>query len=469
MATSWKLYDLIDFEEILQKKDQPRLSTETTKILKKSLRDLPQSSESEKRRIGLYNWYQHVKDETDTEAATKLTFALKLLTLILCLVGFCLGFALINGMIEQVTIEGKGVNIWKFLTFTLGVQTILLIISIFSWLLFNRKREKLAFFEQIIAAIAKKIAGSKGTKVLNQVTQAGNSYSDIISLRLAKITQLAAIFFNLGLLVGLATSLFFLEIGFFWSSTIESISRPQLLSLTEFLSLPWKSFYPDAVPTEQALELTQLQIGRLNPEGKPQFWYPFLFCVIAFWGLLPRVLLYVFSLFSETIALKKLTFMERRHRDLWRTITHVSSETRHNSASDDVIIISIGGMEATTEEIRPFLLQQLRVSPLKRFETGVLEGEEGTAAIDAIKLSKKGVVLLVEGWNLSPKYIQNLHLKIRKQMPKLPISYLVFGAIKEGRYYSPEASEFNQWKETIAMLADPEAETICYNPANVHG
>lgn len=469
MAISWKLYDLIDFEEILQRKDQPQLDADATKILKTSSHDSPQTSESEKRSLGLYHWYNHVKNKTDTEAATKLVFALKLLTVILSLAGFCLGFVLINGLIEQVTIEGKGINIWKFLTFTLGVQTLFLIISIFSWLLFNRKREKLAFFEQIIAAIAKKMAGSKGAKVVNQVTQAGNSYSGIMSWRIAKITQLAAIFFNLGLLVGLATSLFFLEIGFFWSSTIENISRPQLLSLTEFLSLPWKGFYPEAVITEQALELTQLQIGRLNPEGKPQFWYPFLFCIIAFWGLLPRVLLYGFSCFSEARSLKKLTFMERRHRNLWRSLTHVSSEIKHDTAADEVIIISVGGIEATTEEIRPFLLQQLRVSPLKRFETDVLEGEESVTAIEAIKLSKKGVVLLVEGWNLSPKYIQNLHLKIREQMPKLPISYLVFGTIKEGRYYSPEASEFNQWKETIAMLADPEAEAISYNPTNVHG
>ena len=186
------------------------------------------------------------------------------------------------------------------------------------------------------------------------------------------------------------------------------------------------------------------------------------------WAFLPRLLMTGFCALREKRELKRLSFMEKRHRELWRKLTpRVNSAVQVHNPSDGVVLIDVGGTEVETAELRPFLLQHVRVNPTQRFTAGVLNDDQKEEAFASLKEAKRGVVMLVESWSLSPKQLTPLHNKLREYIGDLHIFYLVLGLPKDGVTQAPDANELEQWEHFVVELNDGEAEVIAYNPSSV--
>ena len=126
---------------------------------------------------------------------------------------------------------------------------------------------------------------------------------------------------------------------------------------------------------------------------------------------------------------------------------------------DGVELLDVGGLGLETAEIRPFLLQKLRVNPEKKYAVGVLDASEEQEAWAAMRTAPCGVVMLVEGWSLSPKQMVALIGKIRGEAgADTVLRVLVLGDGIE----APSEEDFQIWQEFIDGLRDPRLECVAY-------
>jgi hypothetical protein len=112
-------------------------------------------------------------------------------------------------------------------------------------------------------------------------------------------SQLFSFCFNIGVLLAAFYMIFFSDLAFAWSTTlnIRSTTFQHMLSV---LSWPWHTLFPDAVPSLELVEISRyyrLEEGSLGngstaSELAVQLgqWWPFLITAIICYGLLPRLL-----------------------------------------------------------------------------------------------------------------------------------------------------------------------------------
>ncbi len=463
MPSRWTLPDLASLEELLI---APKVTSDHQAHVKESLQKGTKQSEGDQRKQGIQSWFKLAHQESQSDTSQKLSLSLALIRWIIILASAVAGVGLISSLIERVGVtEGQAYNVWKLLVIPIAGQWFFLLLTLLSWTLLRKGKRKTTLVEELTGAAVKALSGTAGARGWNALYRAGASYRSILSWRLARLTQWGAVAFNLGLIVGFLGILLFLEINFFWATTLDNFGLPQLLLVTETLATPWHWLNASWTPTKEQLLVTQLQIGELNAKGNPAYWYPFILGCLICWGLLPRIVLLCFCYLMERKALDKLTFMEKRHRDLWRKLTPRVRETpSYDTAQDGIILIDVGGAAPSTEEIRPFLLQQLRVNPVERYRAGVIEGNEREQALKSLQKAQRGVILLTESWDLSPKQLQSLHHGLRDIIKDRVIYYLVLGLPKGGVTQAPTEAELTEWHHYIAELQDSETELIPYNP-----
>jgi len=107
------------------------------------------------------------------------------------------------------------------------------------------------------------------------------------------------------------------------------------------------------------------------------------------------------------------------------------------------------------DEVRPFLLQEMRVNPTKRHSLGLLDERKEEEAIEAVRASEQGVVFLAEGWNLSPKQMQKNYERVKQALAgerERMIWFLVMGT----------EEEYGEWVKFVDGLRDELVEVIHY-------
>ena len=111
--------------------------------------------------------------------------------------------------------------------------------------------------------------------------------------------QAAALWFALGLLVGLLATVVTQDIAFAWSTTL-SISSERFAEWLRLFSLPWHTLWPEAVPSSDLIahsryfrlggHIDRTLIAQAQELGQ---WWKFLVATVLAYTVLPRVVLYV--------------------------------------------------------------------------------------------------------------------------------------------------------------------------------
>jgi hypothetical protein len=111
--------------------------------------------------------------------------------------------------------------------------------------------------------------------------------------------QLAAIGFNIGVLVTSFSLVAATDLAFGWSTTLDLQPR-DVAAATDTLSAPWAAWLPQAVPSAELIEHSRF--FRLEHVATPAReaeaftgWWPFLLVSIIAYGLLPRLTLWIFA------------------------------------------------------------------------------------------------------------------------------------------------------------------------------
>jgi len=129
---------------------------------------------------------------------------------------------------------------------------------------------------------------------------------------------------------------------------------------------------------------------------------------------------------------------------------------------DGVLVLDVGGSGFQQDVMRPFLLQKLRVHPASWHTTAVLDPGAEEEATSALALAPAGVVLLAEGWALSPARMTALHSQIRSTAgTEAPVKFLIANEVG-GSPARATAEEMEQWERFVDSLRDPHAEVYFY-------
>lgn len=449
----WTLGNLVDFEQALA------TPTGTPPAVRVAVVAASRGLEAAAaRRAGLRVWLAEMKE---TAAGRKFSAALSVVGGGLSLVTFLGGISAVLGMLERAR---GGINVTLFLAILIGGQWLVLILAAVAWLVRRRAAESFSSVQAVAGRLARRLAGNRDDAWWNRLMDTGGAPRAAVLWRLARLVQAAGVSFNLGILCGLAGLVLVKHVGFYWETTTELAMRSALETSVRFLSAPWAAWWPDAVPSARVIEASRWLPGRdagLAPG--PAAWWEFLLAATLFWGLLPRAILWTLAGHAGRQALARLDFQGRHHRALWREITGTDRIETDELPLDGVLVLDVGGCGLTAEALRPFLLRRLRVHLAAWLPVAVLDAGAEDEAARALAKAPAGIVLLAEGWSLSPARMLALHGKVRSSAgAETPVKFLVANVGTDHQPAAPTAEERREWTRFVDSLRDPAAEVYFF-------
>ena len=449
----WTLEKLVDLEQAAV--SPPATAPEVRALVVTAIRGC---EGADARRVGLGVWLE----ETGAKSAGRtFTFALSLVGGVLALLMLVAGISAVQGMLDS---ERGGINVTLFLAVLIGGQWLVLLLASVTWLLRRRAAEGFSGIQAVAGKLARRLAGNRDDTWWHNLTNSGGAPRAVILWRLARTAQAAGVFFNLGILLGLAGLVLVRHVGFYWETTTELAMQSFLEKSVAFLSVPWSVVWPEAVPNAAIIDASRWLPGR--PTGLPPgaaAWWEFLLMVTLVWGLLPRAMLWLLAWSAGWKSLAALDFQGRHHRVLWREITgHERTET-HEKPLDGVLVLDVGGSGLSEISLRPFLLRRLRVHPTAWKSVAVLAPGAEQEAAESLAQAPAGVVLLAEGWALSPPRMIHLHRQIRSSAgPEISVKFLIANVDPDLQPTLVTAAERHEWTRFVDSLRDPATEVFFF-------
>jgi hypothetical protein len=170
----------------------------------------------------------------------------------------------------------------------------------------------------LTALFRKSLARMMGADEAGRFLARRSLYAGVERWVLFRAMQLGAAAFNLGAIATFVAAVSFTDLAFAWSTTLQ-VGAEGLQRFCEALSLPWKTWLPDAVPSGALVEATQyfrLDAAYVNAPAGTRVqdaalaggWWPFLLMCLLVYGLLPRLMLVVWSSLGLNRAFRKLPF-----------------------------------------------------------------------------------------------------------------------------------------------------------------
>ena len=368
----------------------------------------------------------------------------------------------ISGVIGMVNPQIHGLHILLFLTGLIGGQWLVLAIATLAWAVRSRSSGAFSGVQGLIASIVRRLAGNRENPWWERVMRDGGAARSALLWRIARLAQSAGIFFNIGIVCGLCGLFFAKDLRFYWESTTDSAMAESLRSLTHWLSLPWRAWLPAAVPDAGEIGHSRWHPGGALPATGPVWWY-FSLMVTACWGMLPRLILWWVAWRAGRKALERLDFQSRGHRVLWRELTGSGRVETDEKPLDGVLVLDVGGSGIRPESLRGFLLRRLRVNPTSWHPVAVMDPGAETLAARALATAPAGVVLLAEGWALSPPRMRVLHDRVRSQAGKdVPVKFVIANTGYHHAPAPPDRDERREWERWVDSLKDPMAEVFFY-------
>ncbi|WAC19609.1 DUF2868 domain-containing protein [Luteolibacter sp. SL250] len=371
----------------------------------------------------------------------------------------------IGANVVRILVDQKigGMNVVHYLAVVLGSQWLVLVVALAAWLFRRRSASGFTGVQAAMGGFLRKLTKDHEGRLWGRIMDGGPFPKAALLWRLASFAQLFGVWFNVGIISVLGLFVLTKNIGFHWETTTEEAMRASLVSFVHFLSLPWVAVFPAAVPDAVTIDATRLlpaAAGSLPPG--PAAWWLFLLMATVVWGLLPRLVLWAAAATASRRALASIDFQARHHRALWRDLAGVDRAENDEKPLDGVLVLDVGGSGFQMEIMRPFLLQKLRVHPASWQTTAVLDPGAEKEAAAALALAPAGVVLLAEGWALSPPRMTALHSQIRTAAGStVPVKFLVANEVG-GSPERPTVEEIAQWERFVDSLRDPRAEVYFY-------
>lgn len=255
------------------------------------------------------------------------TAALGGLRAVLAVAGLLLGWGAVTAVLRYT--GGHPVNVWDFLLAFVGVQLLLLLFLALSFLLPAAAADApfLGAFRALFGAVYPRLAArglgggerAEEWRLLWHRLRARRSlYHRAEPWVLLGLGQAFGVAFNAGALLGFARLVVFSDVAFSWSTTLLELDPARFHDVADLLSAPFGWALPDAVPSLALVEATRYSrlegaylLSGAGRAARPELvggWWPFLAAALAFYGLLPRLLLLALARWRVSRFLARLPF-----------------------------------------------------------------------------------------------------------------------------------------------------------------
>ncbi len=303
------------------------------------------------------------------------------------------------------------------------------------------------------------------------------------------LLQLFGCGFNIGTLAATLFKVSLADIAFGWQSTLQI--DPQLLAAAvRWIALPWSWFVPTSVayPTAAQIEGSRiiLKEGIYHlTTGNLVAWWPFLTLAVFTYGLLPRLLLFLFGSYQLRRKLKSLRFDSARFRQLQQRMLNPILETGLQAQTSDAGFSNVQ-REQTGSQTAPCVAgARLLLVPDELWNnvnmtrlTDCLEPHEGNGPYHSLRIgaqdqsaedlytqiaralhenSAAGILLLQEAWQPPIMELLDLFRRIRHELPRqYPISVALIGKpAADSILTRANPQDLKVWRKSLQALGDP--------------
>jgi len=449
----WTLRDLIDFEQALAASPSP------TEAEKRALAAaIAGASGAAQKHSGWRIWLETRRQVAPLQTGRKFLNTLHAVTTGMAFLAITAGASTVLGLWDRAR---GGINVSLFLALILGIQWLVLLGALLAGILHRKTGEAFTVFQGWLAALARKFSGEKDAVWWRRLMEETQARKALLWL-LARSVQTIGVSFNLGALGALAGLIMFHNVGFYWETTTEDTMRSGLERTVKILSTPWAAIDRASVPDAFTIGETRLTSTSPHhlPPG-PREWWRFLLWSVVLWGMAPRWILRGACAWQERRALKAFEFESRHHRAAWRTWFGGDARSEILSGpADGALVIDVGGAGFSQDLLRPFLLRRLRVNPVAWERIGVLDASSEQSAREALSRAAAAIVLLAEGWALSPRQIEALLDRVAAVKENRRVILLIGNALPDGTMRDPSPEERRTWQNFHDGLAGSEIELI---------
>ena len=313
------------------------------------------------------------------------------------------------------------------------------------------------------------------------------------------LMQVFAVCFNMGVLLSLILKVIVSDLAFGWQSTLQ-FSAQAFHQAVVLFSLPWSWFVPPdlAHPTIEQIEGSRIVlkdgIYHLSTSGMIS-WWPFLCFAIAFYGLLPRVILLLTGIIGQRRAIARIDFQTAECDQLIRNLTtpkirtsgspiepaldseSFSSTIQQNDILDnpplpatDNPIIAI--VPDDIDESCPIDKLQARITRVTghRLVQKISFGAEAMQSIESIQEilnltpenRNAGILVLQEAWQPPIREALLFLVLLRKTIGNQTIIQIgLIGKPQPATIFTlPDSNDMKTWKQAVASLGDPAMSVV---------
>jgi len=309
-------------------------------------------------------------------------------------------------------------------------------------------------------------------------------YSRVVGWFAFRLMQLTGLAFSLGVFLTVLLRGLFTDLAFSWQTTAK-LSSELVFSVVSRLALPWSELVepPLSHPTLEQVAGSRVFLKegmRQLSSADLQAWWYFLLWGVLVYAVLPRLLLYGFSLWGARLAWKRISFHDARADALIRRMQHAQLKIGKERAEEEVFspaesmlpADNYGGFSHLRALIPAELagddgLEKWRRDLQRQFNADIefiatVKVDEEQDA-DLLKPLAEGqeeaVVLVLEGWQpcitATLEYLKTLRRHLGKDW--LLIVTLA-GRERNGTRTATPDLEFSVWKKRLASLADPSLQ-----------
>jgi len=301
-------------------------------------------------------------------------------------------------------------------------------------------------------------------------------YGDVEKWLWLAMSQRFGVALHAGALATALALVAFTDLAFGWSTTL-AVDARALERATHALSLPWASFWPDAVPSAALIEATQYFRGAAAQGHDPVRsapWWRFVAACMLCYALLPRLALLLFARWRLGAAVRRAgaahpgvyALRDRLDRSLVETtaegaeapgpapavaVPRVASAPAPGARC--VALLWAGFPLASAESLRRV---GLAATSLERAGEGGLESD--AAALEALRRAPRDelVAVVVKSWEPPVLELQDFLRELRAALGDGRVVALAPLALDAaGEPCVPDAAALSIWQHALARSNDP--------------
>jgi hypothetical protein len=295
-------------------------------------------------------WIREVQPARATSAGHRVARAYRRASLLLSLAMFALG-AIVAVSIFNFTGDHP-INVLIVLGVFVLLQLLSLLVSLVAMTIatarpgFFEGLPLVLFVRQLAARLWRRASERRvdeGTRgAVNRLLSRRSLYSRVERQLIFRHVQVAAAWFNAGALIVLLVEVTVTDLAFGWSTTLQ-LGPERFHQLCERLSILWSRWFPEAIPSLDLVRATQYfrlegaYVGathgvRIADPSLSGQWWPFLVACLVAYGLLPRVLLAVWSGLMVSLSLSRVRLDTP---DITRLLARLTAPALRRSHSND--------------------------------------------------------------------------------------------------------------------------------------